>query len=68
MRLPKYAVHVFETLETETVYPFNKPQEAHSYMVFQSRKLAGEFYKIVVTSNGDLGRQLEIMMGKLARR
>ena len=65
--VPKYAVHVFETEETETVYPFNKPQEAHSYMVFQSRKLAGEFFKIVVTSNGDLDRQLEIMLGHLAR-
>ena len=66
--MPKYAVHVFETLESEVVYPFNKSQEAHSYMVFKSRKLAGEYYKIVVTSNGDLSRQLEIMMGNFSRR
>ena len=66
--MPKYAVHVFETAETEVVYPFNKPQEAHSYMVFQSRKLAGEFYKIVITSQGNMERQLEIMLGNLSRR
>lgn len=65
--MPRYAVHVFVTADAETVYPFNKPQEAHSYMVFQSRKLAGEYFKIVVTTNGDLNRQIEIMMGNFSR-
>jgi hypothetical protein len=61
--MPVYAVHVFDNTNTEQhVKEFTKPQEAHSYMVFYSRKLKGDFLRITVT-NGQ-GAVLEFLTGK----
>ena len=65
--MPKYGVHVFIEEDIESVAPFEKPQEAHSYMIFMSRKLAGDFYKIIVSNHGDSDQQIEVMMGKKSR-
>jgi hypothetical protein len=62
----KYQVRVFasDSLVFEQ-HEFTKVQEAHSYLVFQSRKLKGEFFRIVVCNIR--GEELEIMLGRLAR-
>lgn len=66
--MPVYGVHVFKTeTEHELVKTFTKQQEAHSFLVFCARSRQHDFYKIVVTSNADVGRVLEVMKGKLSR-
>ena len=62
----KYQVRVFESdPNVFEKYDFLKVQEAHSYLVFQSRKLKGEFFRIVVCNIR--GEELEIMLGRLTR-
>lgn len=63
----KYLVHVFEVADkTPTTTEFSKMQDAHSYLVFQSRKLKWKFFRIAICNKH--GIELEIMLGNLSRR
>lgn len=62
----KYQVRVFESDPVVfSKHEFTKVQDAHSYLVFQSRKLKGEFFRIVICNIRS--EELEIMLGRLAR-
>ena len=57
-------MHVLDS-ETEEVskVEFEKIQHARSYLIWHSKKLNWDFFRIVITNKGDLGQIIEIMNG-----